>query len=258
MENNVLDPNYVPDEYRVPFDVIELPSQGLLYPGKKSTVKVEYLTTYDENIFSSPNLKNSGKILDVLLERKIKDLGFDPIDLLDGDRMAILIFLRSTGLGNLYKQPIINPKTNKVEIGEIDLTTLKNKTLDVSPDNNGEFDYVTDSGKKIKFRLLTGRDYNDIDVRNQSILDRYQGDDKISEEKTLTLERMITEIDGERDKMKLSRIIKILPPIETRKFTKYVNSIEPGINTNCMATTPGGESVSTFLRIGRDFFYPEI
>ena len=25
---NVLDPNYVPEEYKVPYDVIELPSQG--------------------------------------------------------------------------------------------------------------------------------------------------------------------------------------------------------------------------------------
>ena len=31
-----MDPNFIPDEYKVPYDVLELPSQGLLYP---STVK---------------------------------------------------------------------------------------------------------------------------------------------------------------------------------------------------------------------------
>ena len=29
-----LDPNYVPEEFRTPFDIIELPSQGLLYKNK--------------------------------------------------------------------------------------------------------------------------------------------------------------------------------------------------------------------------------
>ena len=72
-----IDPNYVPDEYKVPYDIIELPSQGLLYKNKKSKVKVEYLTAYDENVLTSPNLLNSGKVLDVLIERKVKDLGFD-------------------------------------------------------------------------------------------------------------------------------------------------------------------------------------
>ena len=37
MENNsFIDPNHVPDEYKVPYDIIELPSQGLLYKNKKS------------------------------------------------------------------------------------------------------------------------------------------------------------------------------------------------------------------------------
>ena len=39
--------------FEAPFDVLELPSKGLLYPGKSSTVKVEYLTASDENILMS-------------------------------------------------------------------------------------------------------------------------------------------------------------------------------------------------------------
>ena len=37
MENQ-MDPNFVPDEFKVPYDIIELPSQGLLYPSKKNKV----------------------------------------------------------------------------------------------------------------------------------------------------------------------------------------------------------------------------
>ena len=122
-----MDPNFVPDEYKEQYDVLELPSQGILYKNKKSSVKVSYLTTIDENILSSPNIINSGKLIDILLERKVKDLGFDTKDLLEGDRMAILIFLRSTGLGDKYTQAVVDPETGKVVPGEIDLPSLTQK-----------------------------------------------------------------------------------------------------------------------------------
>ena len=132
MENqSFMDPNYVPEEYKVPYDIIELPSQGLLYPNKKSKVKVEFLTAYDENILTSPNIMASGKLIDVLIERKVKDLGFDHNLLLEGDRMAIIIFLRVSAFGEKYIQPVVDPKTNKLVEGEIDLSKLENKQLTI-------------------------------------------------------------------------------------------------------------------------------
>jgi hypothetical protein len=54
-------------------DLIALPSEGKFYKNKKSTVKVAYLTASDENILTSPNLLQNGKVIDVLLDRKIID-----------------------------------------------------------------------------------------------------------------------------------------------------------------------------------------
>ncbi len=253
MEENFNNPNYVPEEYKIPFDVVEVPSQGILYPDGKGTFRVEYLTTYDENILGSPNLSNNGNTFNILLKRKIKDIAFDPLDLLEGDRMAILIFLRASGLGEIYQQPVIDPSSGKVVIGEIDLTKLGQKKLTVKPDENGEFDFQSESGKKYKFKLLTGRDYQYIEERDKSLMERMPEEERVSQEITLTLERQIKEIDGERDPMKLSRIISILPPMESRQIRNYINSIEPGINLKCNATIPGGGSVSTFLRFGKNF-----
>ena len=108
---NTMTPNSMPDELRVPYDVLELPSQGLLYPNKKSSVKVEYLTAMDETILTSPNLSQNGKFLTVLLDRKVKDLGFPTEDLLEGDRLAILIWLRATGYGEMYNQQVFDSKS---------------------------------------------------------------------------------------------------------------------------------------------------
>jgi hypothetical protein len=254
-DQSFMSPNFVPDEYKVPFDVIELPSQGLLYKNKKASVKIEYLTAFDENILTSPNLLNNGKVLDVLIERKVKDLGFDPKELLNGDRIAILLYLRTTGLGNEYNQMVFNKDSELVE-GIIDLTTLKTKKLEVTPDENNEFDFsLPSSNKKIKFRLLTAKDDDEINEIDKKALEKNKG---ISTLQTLRLERSIMEIDGDRDKMKISHTIKMLNLIDVRKLNKYITDIEPGIDFKTVARTQGGESIDCFLRMGRSFWYPEI
>lgn len=257
MENqSFMDPNFVPEEYKVPYDILELPSQGLLYPNKKSKVKVEFLTAYDENVLTSPNILNSGKLIDVLIERKVKDLGFDHNLLLEGDRMAIVLFLRVSAFGEKYIQPVIDPKTNKLVEGEVDLTTLKNKPLTVKPDENGLFDFsLPKSNKSVKFRLLTGKDEEEIDVVDKQTMERNKND--VSTKTTLRLERSIMEIDGEKDKIKISNILKALPIMDIRKLNKYMSDIEPGVDFKTTARTQGGESVTCFLRINKNLFWPE-
>jgi len=257
MENqSFMDPNFIPEEYKVPYDILELPSQGLLYPNKKSKVKVEFLTAYDENVLTSPNILNSGKLIDVLIERKVKDLGFDHNLLLEGDRMAIVLFLRVSAFGEKYIQPVIDPKTNKLVEGEIDLTTLKNKPLTVKPDENGFFDFsLPKSNKSVKFRLLTGKDEEEIDVVDKQTMERNKND--VSTKTTLRLERSIMEIDGEKDKIKISNILKALPIMDIRKLNKYMSDIEPGVDFKTTARTQGGESVTCFLRINKNLFWPE-
>ena len=85
MTDNQLSPDFIPEEYRTPYDVLELPSQGILYKNNVKSVKVEYLTAMDESILTSPNISSGGKMIDILLKRKIKDLTFGVEDLLVGD-----------------------------------------------------------------------------------------------------------------------------------------------------------------------------
>ena len=254
---SLMDPNFIPDEYKVPYDVIELPSQGLLYPNKKSSVKVEFLTAYDENVLTSPNILASGKLVDVLIERKVKDLGFDHKLLLEGDRMAILLFLRVSAFGENYIQPVVHPISKKIVEGEIDLSKLKQKKLTVKPDENGLFDFLLPkSNKNIKFRFLSGKDEEEINLLDDELMERNKSE--VSSKTTLRLERSIMSIDGERDKIKISNILKTLPLLDIRSLNKYITEIEPGINFNVSARTQGGESVNTFLRVNKNLFWPDI
>lgn len=258
VHNNILDPNYIPEELKTPYDVIELPSQGLLYKDKLSKVKIEFLTAMDENILSSPNLSsNPNEMINLLIKNKVKDLNMSPEDLLDGDRMAILIFLRATAFGHMYQQMVYDPSEEDFVEVEIDLTQLEHKKLLIKPDNNNEFDFILPSSNKlVKFKFLTAGDEESIDNYDKELMKR--SGDNISQKITLRLEKCVTEIDGERDKIKISNILKKLPILDSRTLRKYIEKNEPGINMETKGRTQGGGSVSCFLTLGANFFWPQL
>ncbi len=81
--------------------------------------------------------------------------------------------------------------------------------------------------------------------------------DEVSHKITLRLERQIMQINDDRDKMKLSSIIKKLTLKDSRALRKYMSDLEPGMDFNTTATIQGGVEVATFLRIGPNFLWPE-
>ena len=212
----------------------------------------------DESILSAPNLANDTQgMIDILLKRKIKDKDIKVEDLLDGDRTAILIFLRATGLGEKYTQMVWDDGADDFVPGEIDLTTLKQIKLEIRPDENGEFDYeLPVSNKKIKFKFLTGKDEKNVSEMDKVLMER--STEKISNKLFLRLEKSITEIDGNRDKITLSNILKHLTIKDARSLRKYIVDNEPGLDFNTTARTPGGASVACFLRFNQSFFWPEL
>jgi hypothetical protein len=63
------------------------------------------------------------------------------------------------------------------------------------------------------------------------------------------------EIDGIRDKMKISTMLNKIPLGDSLKLKSYYNEIEPGLDLNVDVRIPGGGSVKTFLPIGSNFFW---
>jgi hypothetical protein len=149
---NAYDPDAV-------YDIIPLPSNGECYASKMKKVSVAYLDARDENIIVSPNLYQDGKIFDVLLKRKVFNNQVDIDDMLDGDREAIILYLRASGFGNEYPIIATDKESGKQFNSVVDLNTIKYKEFKLVGDENGYFDYeLPFSKKKIKFRFLTHRD----------------------------------------------------------------------------------------------------
>lgn len=239
-----------------PYDVIPLPSKGMFYKNKKASLKVGYLTASDENILLSPNLLKSGKTIEVLLKKKILDTDINPNDLLSGDRDAVLVFLRTSGYGSIYKVNLTDPKTGDEFEYDVDLGELNYKPL-VEANQDGEYSVQLPISKSnIKFRLLTIGDINEIDEteeKKKRIVKNHQ-----DETSTKRLERIIMEIDGDRDKGRISQTISRMRIGDSAFIRKYYNKVEPGIDLSLEVQAPSGEFFRANIPITVSFFWPDL
>lgn len=147
----------------VSYDVIPLPSKGQTYRHKTDRLQVAYLTANDENMFVSPNLYRDGLLIDFLLNEKIMDAGIDPSELLDGDRDAIILWLRATGYGNEFPITATDNETGTEFETIIDLSQIKFKEFNLVSDDNGWFTFELPMSKdEVKFKFLNHRETEDF------------------------------------------------------------------------------------------------
>ncbi len=241
--------------YNSPFDVIELPSKGKTYRSKRANVRISYMTTADENILTSPNLLQSGEFLEILMNRKILEPELRYKDLLVGDRNAIMIWLRATGYGEMY--PVTLFDENDVPFDtQINLNDLKTKNLGVEPDEEGLFNYHFKlSNTNIKFKFITCGVADEIDrMVEQDKLNGFP----LDKTNTYTMERMIVEVNGSRDRNDIKEFSNSIRILDARQFNEYVTEIESGIDLNITVGTPGGGSINTFLPLNLNFFWPDL
>ncbi|PCI28119.1 hypothetical protein COB55_04385 [Candidatus Wolfebacteria bacterium] len=240
----------------VPFDIIPLPSEGLLYPNGKKTIKVSYMTSKCENILTSPNLIRSGKVLDKLMEMCVKDPEIKVGDLLTGDRNQIMIFLRSTGYGSIYPVRIMDPETGIEFDTEVDLDLLKTKGIDGTPDDNMEFSFTLPlSKKKLKFKLLTSSE-GEVILRKVEDMMKLTGNDGISPLLTTRLSTMVTQVDQQRDNIYIDGFIENMIAGDSLSLRLEIDRVEPGVNMEYTFTSPSGKKFQQTVPISADFFFP--
>ncbi len=143
----------------VQYDVIPLPSNGECYPIDSplrcGRIPVAYLTASDENIMASPNVYRDGKLLDIILERKVLDKNIDVKKLCSGDRDAIILWLRATSYGTDFPITATNPESGKEYKVNVNLAQFKYKDFNLEGDDEGLFTYQTERGDIIKYKYLT-------------------------------------------------------------------------------------------------------
>lgn len=239
------------------YELIDLPSMGLFYDDGLSQVAVEYMTSRDEDLLTTPSLIDNGTVIDVLLRRKIKTKGVDPEKLLLGDRSAIIIFLRASSYGNEYTVTVTDPRNGNQFKEVVDLNKLKYKELKTLPDENKCFDVFIPMRKKtVKFRLLNNGEENIIYKKAESIQQAYG--DEVNHFNTMKLKSQIVSIDNNADRSYIDKFVDAMPALDSLTIRKKILEVSPDVSLEYEFTTKDGFTFKSNLTLGLDFFFPNI
>lgn len=207
----------------VQYDMLPLPSEGQCYPDKKDKLPVSYLTASDENVITSPNMYRDGKILDVILRRKVLDKHVDVNKLCRGDRDALVIWLRATGYGPQFPISVRDPETGAEFETVVDLTKIRKKPFSLKGDENGWFDYKTNNGDELKFKF--------IDRYDEIMLSEWNKRDTASM-RVLRIANIISDINDEMNND------KSLSAVDRQRIEKAINVLNGWIS---ISKTDDGE-----------------
>jgi len=245
-------------QYDFPTEVLDLPSQGKLYPTdnplSSGRITIKYMTAKEEDILSNQNLIKKGVVLDKLFESILVD-NVNIKDILIGDKNAILLATRLLGYGPDYTFRFYSDKTNQLITTTVDLSQIKIKEVDYSLfKNKNEFEFETPQGKnKLTFKLLTHGDEilidKDIEAMNKINKD-FSGD------VTTRLRYMIKSVDGKTDVGSINKYLNGMLARDSRAFRQFVKEISPDLDMKFTYTHEDGETEEASISMGVGFFWP--
>jgi hypothetical protein len=235
------------ENFTLPHDVVQLPSQGVFYKNKKKAIKVGYLTASDENIL----MGGANDLTMSLLRAKIYEPDIKVEDLIEGDVEAILIFLRNTAFGPEMTLNVTDPATKK----QFQTTVMLDELSIISnqkPNEDGSFTVMLPKSQStIKVKPLS---YGEIQEINRMASTYPQG--RVVPRVTWRMEKEILEIDGSRDKAQIAKFIESMPIADSKFIRNFMNENEPRLDMNKTITTPSGERLTVNVGFGVDFFRP--
>lgn len=238
------------------FDNVKLPSGGKFYRNKQSEIVVEYLTSKDEDILTTPALIENNTLFDVLLKNKIKSKGVDVDELLTGDKNAILMFLRASSYGKDYDVTVVDPFTNREFKSKVDLTRFVYKNVTLEPDENLLFNCELPFRKKlVKFRLLSDSELKKVIKLAENR--REASGTAYIEILSMRLKSSIVSVDGNKDRNYINKFVDAMPAGDSLALRRKIEEATPMVDMSYEFTSPAGYTFKTEVSIGYDFFFPK-
>ena len=244
-------------EVNFPTEVVDLPSQGLLYPKdsplSSGKIEVKYMTAKEEDILTSANLIKKGIVVEKLIESLVVDKSIDIDTILVGDKNAILVASRILAYGKEYEVEIDGQTV------VVDLTTLKDKEIDKSVFTKGvnEFEFELPATKrKLTFKLLTSGDEKSIDTE---IKGYEKIGDGIGYDLTTRLKNMILSIDGDTKRASINSFVdNEFLSRDSLAFRTYANKIMRDVDMTSEYIDEDGEEKEFTVPMTVQFLWPTI
>lgn len=246
----------------IPVETIPLPSAGRAYPPQhplhgRETVDIKAMTAREEDILTSPALLKKGTVISELIKSCLTDKSVNPVDMLTGDRNALMVAIRITGYGPDYDAELECNECGNKAPRNFNLGELPLKRLEISPVQDGlnlfEFN-LPFSKKAVRFRFLTGRD-------EEEILHTAEKQKKLGLQSnasvTTNLLYSIVSVDGVEDRGKIANFVRMMPARDSLALRNYIRDNEPGITMKQDVSCPScGHSEEVSMPIGVSFLWP--
>jgi hypothetical protein len=249
--------------YEVPVESVPLPSKGAIYPQGnplhgQHTVDIRAMTAREEDILTSRALIKKGTVITELIKSCLVDKNIDVETMVSGDRNALMIALRVTGYGAGYTVEVACPECNNSSKEEFSLLELPIKELETAPIAYGEnlFEFTLPVTKKrVHFRLLTGKDEQEMMVISERTKKQGQKTDNLV---TTRLLFSVVSVEGVSDKAKVHHFVRNMPAADSLALRKYMDKIDPGVEMKShLECSNCGETSEVRLPMGASFFWPD-
>jgi hypothetical protein len=246
----------------IPQEIVPLPSNGKVYSQSSSlygcdTVEIRAMTAREEDILTSRALLKKGTVITELIKSCLVDRSVNVLDLLSGDRNALMVAIRITGYGPEYAVEMECPECSAKTPHNFNLAALPIKRLEIDPVIPGSniFEFkLPYSGKVVKFKFMTGRDEEEI-----MVLGEKQKKLGLPSESNVTTNLLysLLAVDGIEDRAKIAGFVKAMPARDSLALRNYMRENEPGIvmkqETTCDAC---GHSEEVGMPLGVTFLWP--
>ena len=244
-------------EQKFPSEVIDLPSEGRLYPEghplKDGKIEIKYMTAKEEDILTSANLIKKGVVIDRLIDSLILTTGVKSDDLILGDKNAVMVAARILAYGPDYTCEIQNPNTGEVITEKFNLADCPFKKLPKDITENKFETTLPVSKKKIKFKLITGKEEKLI---TEEVNSYKKIGSLISHELTTRLKHVIVDVDGDSERGVINNFVDNMLSRDSLHLRQELNRIAPDIELS-QEIQIEGEAVKVEIPMTADFFWPK-
>lgn len=272
-----------PEEQLIPWEDCQLPSKGIYYNWLDGTVQVRAMTQTAEKILATQRLAQSGQAIDYLFKECVKLPNDMPSEeLLLGDRVFLLYYLRGITHGNVYEFAITcpNEECGTTSTHTYDLNELASTIKPANPDLGREpfridlpyMSKVLNQTCYVGIRFLRGYDTNQLlaqkrakktmgreGPRARSLTNRLQRStaNEIDNSITENLERIIVNVLGVDDPYVIKQFVAKMHAQDSAQIREFLKDHTPGIDTTIVINCPncGGE-FNIELPITESFFRP--
>lgn len=279
----------------IPWEDCYLPSKGLYYDDwPDGIVKVRAMGQTAEKILTTQRLAKSGQSIDYLFRECCSFPGdFDPVNLLLGDRVFLLYFLRGITHGNVYEFAFTcpNPECEAVSTHTYDLNELAGTIIWADEALGPEpfkivLPYLSQATNRdvwVSVRFLRAYDASDILARRKakksaiakpggvrtrlkqrqggqtpfSLQQQQQRNQQLDQTLSENLEKVIVNVMGTGDPFKVRQFVQQMHARDTATVREWLRVNAPGIDSTVIVGCPECSMEHTVeLPITESFFRP--